>query len=192
MKSDQTGVKFMERLPKKNEIYRHFKGNLYKVITLAIHSETREEMVVYQALYGDYSVYVRPLSMFIGPVDKIKYPEAAQEVRFELQNQIIGQAEAGKEERQPERKPQPQQEQEPQPQQEQQIDPLVMEFLESDTYEAKLNILTALHSRITDEMINTLAVAIDVEIPDAETQERYEQLRTCLLTFNKFEGSRLR
>jgi hypothetical protein len=44
--------------------YRHFKGNEYKVLYVARHSETLEAMVVYQALYGDYGVWVRPASMW--------------------------------------------------------------------------------------------------------------------------------
>lgn len=45
-------------------IYRHFKGNLYKLITVALDSETLEEMVVYQALYGNCGYWVRPLKMW--------------------------------------------------------------------------------------------------------------------------------
>ncbi|MCM2972110.1 MULTISPECIES: DUF1653 domain-containing protein [Larsenimonas] len=50
-------------------IYQHYKGALYEVLGIARHSETEEELVVYRALYGDYALFVRPLTMFIETVD---------------------------------------------------------------------------------------------------------------------------
>ena len=69
----------------KNRVYKHFKGDYYLVVDIVINSETMEEMVLYQSLYGDGIKYVRPKEMFISKVDKRKYPNVEQEYRFELQ-----------------------------------------------------------------------------------------------------------
>lgn len=176
----------MSFIPKPHEIYKHFKGNLYQIVAIAEHSETGETLVIYQALYGDFKIYARPIEMFTSPVDKVKYPDAAQEFRFELQG-----ADADRQRREPA----PVQNRVPGEKvsdEEPNLDPLVLEFLDADTYEERLNILAALHHRITDEMITTMAIACDIEVENGDTEERYESLKGCLLTLEKYECNRLR
>ena len=197
----------MTFIPKPHEIYKHFKGDLYQITAIAEHTETGEQLVIYQALYGDFKTYARPLSMFVSRVDREKYPEAAQEFRFELQGpeadrqkrESAGSMEssAGRTEEQPVPQPALRQEELAAPQTEEQdgeaaLDPLVLEFLDADSYEQRLNILAGLHHRITDEMITTMAIASDVEIEDGDTEERYEALKNCLLTLEKYECNRIR
>ena len=216
----------MTFIPKPHEIYKHFKGNLYQIVTIAQHSETGEQLVIYQAMYGDFKTYARPLAMFTSEVDKVKYPEIQQRFRFELQGADADRqtretdsangaqtttaqdvatqtaptataqdvaiwttqaaAKPASVETYPETAHIEAAEEEPA------LDPLVLEFLDADSYEQKLNILAGLHHRITDEMITTMAIACDIEVNDGETEERYEELKNCLLTMEKFECNRLR
>ena len=215
----------MTFIPKPHEIYKHFKGNLYQVVTMAEHSETGEQLVIYQALYGNFKTYARPLAMFTGEVDRQKYPEVTQRFRFELQGaeadrQIRETDEAGVAQpvvtqatataaqtaavqAQTTTAPAPDSAQAASAQstaapvptaedEEPALDPLVLEFLDADSYEEKLNILAGLHHRITNEMITTMAISCDIEVNDGETEERYEELKNCLLTMEKFECNRLR
>ena len=54
-------------------LYRHFKGNLYRLLYVAKHSETLEPMVVYQALYGEMGIWVRPAAMWSEHVERSDY-----------------------------------------------------------------------------------------------------------------------
>ncbi|MBQ3105332.1 MAG: DUF1653 domain-containing protein [Lachnospiraceae bacterium] len=152
-------------IPEINEIYRHFKGELYRVLHLAQHSESGEEMVVYRALYGDCRIYVRPLDSFTEILDKEKYPGAGQAHRFERVQELGEEVEET-------------------------LDPALAEFLDAQTCRERINILNGLHHRITDAMITTMAVALDVEIPESETEKRFQELMTCLVMKERYEGSR--
>ena len=192
----------MRENPKPFEIYKHFKGNQYQILTLAKDSEDGRDMVVYQALYEDYMVYVRELSQFMSPVDKAKYPDALQEYRFEKagvsekdSHEKVKSGEAFTEKEifsaEDERKEELQS-QEWEPSEEEFLDPSVVEFLDADSIDSKLNILAGLHHRITDEMLLTMAVASDIELNQGSTEEKYCELRDCLLVKEKFESNRLR
>ena len=174
-------------IPQANQIYRHFKGNLYKIITIAVHTETEEELVIYQALYGDYKIYARPLSMFMSEVDEAKYPNAAQKMRFEPIEQMVGTiVNAGS--------PDTQRKEEPAVTTDSEsvsIDPLLEAYLDTDSYRERLNILHGLQHRITEHMLNTMAIVIDFELPEGDIQTKYNALNDCLLTKEKYECNRI-
>ena len=163
----------MRQLPKSGEFYRHFKNKLYQIIAVAKHSETGEQLVIYQALYGDFGVYARPLEMFMSEVDHEKYPDVAQKYRFErveLSSDVPAEA---------------QKETSVQSEYEGGINPKVLEFLDSEDFDERYNILVALRDEIDDQIINTLAVALDIDA-------RYDQLKMCLRTRQRYESNRLR
>ena len=68
---------------KAGQVYKHFKGTIHKIICIAKHSETRENMVIYT--HEDTNeIWARPINMFLSEVDHKKYPEIKQKYRFEL------------------------------------------------------------------------------------------------------------
>lgn len=193
--------------PEAGQLYKHFKGNVYQIVTIAKHSETGEELVIYRPLYGtDQTPYARPLEMFVSPVDKQKYPDVTQKYRFEPFT--FESVSFAKEQEKCENKPggvQP----ETAPEESviledkkevaeeendfaEELDPKVLAFLDARTFEEKLDILHSVRDRITNEMINTMAVSVDLEIDDGAVEERYDELKNCLLTFHKYETTRLR
>lgn len=150
----------MERRPEAGETYRHFKNKNYKIIAIAHHSETDEELVIYQALYGDGKICARPLEMFISEVDHEKYPEVKQKYRFER-------IETEREEMT--------------------MQDRMMAFFDEDDLEAKYRILLTMREGITDTMIDNMAVVMDVVIPDGPTALRYDDLKRALQTKQRYE-----
>ncbi len=69
-----------------NGVYKHFKGDYYIVIDIAYNVDNMERCVIYRALYGDGKLFVRSFDDFMDVVDKKKYPNCKQKMRFELQN----------------------------------------------------------------------------------------------------------
>ena len=197
----------MRKNPEPNEIYRHFKGNLYQVKCIASDSENGHEMVVYQALYEPYGIYVRPLDMFMSETDHVKYPNASEVYRFTLvgragdmkpaesqitadkpkaaeQPNVAEQSKAaGQSQLSEQSKPDIRCENE-----EDNLDPAIAAFLDADTCEKKLTILDSMHERITDNMINTMAVASDLEINEGDLETRFDDLRSCLMTMGRFDN----
>ena len=194
----------MRQIPVPQEIYRHFKGNLYQIVTLAEHSETGEQLVVYQALYGDFKIYARPLLMFMGKLDKEKYPEANQKYRLERvapdQDKIVPIAKGVSSDESPVFTETPHMDEgarfhksgEKEEAGETGLDPLVAEFLDASSCEERLNILSALHHRITGEMINIMSIALDIELKPGDIEEQYVEFRNCLTLMERFESNRLR
>lgn len=218
----------MERRPQSGQIYRHFKNKLYQVITIATHSETGEELVIYQALYGDYRVYARELSMFVSEVDHEKYPQVTQKYRFELVNltengdmsfqQEIN-ADIGKEssvnagtmvyrendnavgsdgqggfhKSEDFSETSDVSEGSAEDSMIDGVHPKLMEFLEADSCEERYKILSTMGDIITDSMIDTMAVVMDVVIPEGQLENRYDDLKRVIRTRQQYENaSRLR
>lgn len=208
----------MERQLVINGFYRHFKDKLYQVKGIAIHSETKEKMVIYQGLYGEYEMYVRPYDMFISEVDHVKYPDVEQKYRFELIDIKTGEAlediSADNEEGFA-RASSPvtgennkdivseaatgkvtdvvsEADISKQESMDKQEDSKLIRFLDAYDYKEKLDILTSMRGELNDGLIDIMAESIEVAVPEGDMTERYNSLRKCLLAHTKYEGLRLR
>lgn len=196
----------MNQIPQAGEIYQHFKGKLYRIVTLATHTETGEQLVIYQALYGEFQVFARPLSMFLEKVDAKKYPDAAGKDRF----MRIPMAEAAAV---PQPVPAPSENPvEPRPAAassespveprlaaassespvEPQPDPGLLAFLDAESYEEKLEVFAALEGKADLHMLNAIAASLDLELSEGSLEEQYDTLKSCLMTLERYECNRLR
>ena len=167
----------MNRRPIAGETYKHFKDKNYKIIAIAHHSETDEELVIYQALYGEGLICARPLDMFVSEVDHEKYPDVKQKYRFEKIADAPAEEAPAKTEAVPAEKPLHQMTAEEK----------MMAFFDEDDLEAKYKVLLAMREEVTDTMIDNMAVVLDVVIPDGNIQTRYEDLKRAIQTKQRYE-----
>ncbi len=188
----------MEKRPISGEIYRDITGKLYRVVTAARHAETGEEYVVYQELEGEFGIFVLPLAAFAGrnadgkerflPVPSPKIlcgGDVWAEAEADLAGNHLRERDP-QESGQQENKPQQNEQQEGGP------DAGLMAFLEAETYGEKLKVYDSLAGRADEHMLNTIAVSMDLELSGGSIEEQYDNLKSCLLTLERYECSRLR
>ncbi|MCR5357685.1 MAG: DUF1653 domain-containing protein [Lachnospiraceae bacterium] len=184
----------MRNEPKPLQVYRHFKGTYYQVLTVAKHSETGERLVIYRPLFGGDEAYARPLDMFLSEVDHDKYPDVKQKWRFSL---ATGQGNKGRTECTPndaacdegsalEDKDRVSEKKEAK------TGDFLDRFLDADSYEEKLDIFTDMWKTISEDNIDNVATVMDLELKGESLEDKYKEILKCLKMRAKYECSRLR
>lgn len=180
----------MDRIPKPGEFYRHFKDRLYQVLAVAVHSETDEDMVVYQALYGDFRIYVRPLASFVEAVDRQKYPKVLQWFRFELvmpgkkaaqSTGADGWADVGSDD-----------EEDSAAKEEPVANSLLLAFLDAETWEEKRRIILSMKGKVGQSEVGSLYLVLDMKPHSGSVEEQLDNLIKHLEMQQHFDASRLR
>ena len=167
-------------MPRAGEFYMHFKGKLYQIVTVAIHTETEEPLVVYQAMYGTFKTYARPLAMFLSEDDHEKYPDVQQTYRFqkvelcenseaELVDEVTAQENECDE-----------------TEETADIEPLLKFLDETDLHE-RLNILLQYRDRITETMLESMGMAMDCVLNGKTLEEKYYELDKVIRTKLQYE-----
>lgn len=185
------------------QIYRHFKGNLYQIIIVGKHSETGEEMVVYQAMYGEFQVYIQPISIFLEKFDLEKYPDVKQEYRFQLvkspyeiernknvqeerfyqKTQLLSETEIKEEQDTTKIEEQ---------EQRRQVEQLYMSFFDAETCKEKLHIMRTIKNDIDLRMLNNIAASMDLPVDEDHLESVYEMIVKNLEQRGRFECNRFR
>ena len=202
------------------EFYKHFKGQLYQVRALAENSEDNTPMVVYQAMYAPFKIWVRPLSTFLEKLDKEKYPDAAQEYRFERiilddrQNTEAAEPDIVQSEKPPAVTNTIHPEEAITVSDEEITDALLsgqverklsgkisdnqlaakglMIFLDAENYHDKRHIFSSLEPYLNDTMLNNIAVTLDLVLDEGSKEQHFETILNCLETHEHYECNRLR
>ena len=176
------------RKPKPGEFYRHFKNKLYQIVAVAEHTETGEELVIYQALYGDFRIFARPLSMFLSPVDRDKYPDAAQEYRFQRLDGPFWEKE------QEQRMPPKEQRGEGDEHEDSGSgeESFIVRFFDEESLEGKWKLLDREGDKLTKQVLEIICGGMEIPCRGDDRDELLYSLKYWLETQMKYDGSRLR
>lgn len=185
------------------DIYRHYQGNLYQIVTVGKHAETLEEYVVYQALYGEFQVYIRDRQDFLKKLDNEKYPEVQQKYRFEK----VEKNELNAEKKLDVIVPQNNEKPEVSDLEEKEASGLdilieqsdnkegmqmLMEFLDAETCKEKLEIFMKMRKKLDERLIINVAVSLDLVVDEKDIEESCQIIIKNLEQRSNFECFRLR
>lgn len=179
----------MKKTPRRGEIFYLTKDEPYQIITIGIHKETCESMVIYQALFGDYSTFVLPLSKFVREiegkelgihknikVEEDSYNDIAKEPIKEqdevdkdalyIEEGVVSKltSETTNE-----------------------VNHILLSFLDADSYSDKLDVITAHIKEIDDRIINNMAASLDCTVEEGPMEQRLQGLIYCLKQLSRFE-----
>lgn len=205
----------MEMTVEIGKFYRHFKGKNYQVLNIATHSETGEQMVIYQALYGRFEVFCRPLDSFCEMLDRSKYPDSSQLYRFvettadavEKQNSAAAVSEradvSGSKDTAGDYAGSTQANEAAEsaayaPSYDSSADnveraaPVLMMFLEAEDAQSKFNVLKEHYLEIDQRTMTNIEVSMDVISTTDDMDERIRFVMDVLKTRMRYENNRLR
>ena len=192
--------------PVAGQIYKHFKGNLYKVLAVAVHTESEEKLVVYQSVENPDRVFARPLEMFMSDIDRFRYPLIRAKYRFTL---VSEPEEETKEEETKEEtlnedtKEEDVKDEETEEQSDDDsavykdngelvIDPYVERVLDEKEFSKKIEFFEMLRGKCSEDMLTTIAISLDIQLQEGSIEDKYSQILRTLKMHEKYETSRLR
>ena len=185
--------------PVAGQIYKHFKGNLYKVLAVAVHTESEEKLVVYQSVDNPDRVFARPLEMFMSDIDRFRYPLIRAKYRFTLVSEP--EEETNGEETKEETEPSKTEVTDEQSDDDSAvykdngelvIDPYVEGVLDEKEFSKKIEFFEMLRGKCTEDMLTTIAISLDIQLQEGSIEDKYSQILRTLKMHEKYETSRLR
>ena len=166
----------MRDLPKPGQVYRHFKGNIYRVLTLADHSETGEILVIYKRDDPEANAYARPLDMFMSEVDRKKYPNVREKYRFTLIDEESAEDAAGMAASSGDNEGGT-------------IDPLLEAFLDASSVSEKIERFYDMRKSADESLLGYVASSLDMEVT-GDKDEMYSEIMRALKAKEKYESNR--